>query len=167
MMIHVRNSKFFQVFGLLLLMIEPLNIVLGQSHDQPVVVVQAVAPVFPPLAVTAAQDGTVVVDVQVDAKGTVKSLQIVEGPKLLHKVVEIATRRWVFAATEDKTDSRTVRLSFVFKLVSKETPSEELLTIFRPPYQVEVRTRFPTITKYADHPSKHNRRSLRTRNNLR
>lgn len=167
MMLHIRSQKKIHIIGLLLSVIGPLSVVLGQSHDKSVVIMQAVAPVFPPIAVAAAQDGTVVVDVEIDAKGIVKSLQVVEGPKLLHKVVEIAARRWIFSAIEDKAILRTVRLSFIFKLVSQETSSEELLPIFRPPYQVEVRTRYPTINKYAKQSSKHKRQVLRTNNDPR
>jgi len=148
-MMHIRNLLVAIIIGPLMLASEALNLVLGQSQDRSAAVVQAVAPVFPPLAVAAAQDGTVIADARISPNGVVKSVQIVEGHKLLRKVVEITAKRWVFASTQERTDLRTVRLSFVFKLVPKETPSVELLPIFRPPYQVEVRTRFPSITKYS------------------
>ena len=158
-----KRQSFFLI-GLLPLMVGPLGPALGQSHDHPPLVVQAVAPVFPPLAVAAAQDGTVLVDLHIDAKGAVETLQIVEGPKLLHRVVEIAARRWMFSTAETKMATRLVRISFIFKLVPQKTSSEEILPIFRPPYQVEVRTRFPTITKYTNQESKHKRRVRRRQN---
>jgi Gram-negative bacterial TonB protein C-terminal len=144
-----QTSKiFFQILGLLYLTVGSAGGALMQSNDRPALVVQAVAPLFPPLAVAAAQDGTVLIDLHLSPKGNVESTDIVGGPKLLQKVVEIAARRWIFSTAESATAPRIVRLSFIFRLVQKDTPSEELLPIFRPPYQVEVRTRFPSIGKY-------------------
>lgn len=153
-MIYIRSLRPPLIIGILMLASGILNVALTQAPDQSIAVVQAVAPVFPALSVFTLQEGTVVVDVQINAKGAVELVKIGACPKTLQKAVEIASRRWLFAPTEVKANLRTARLSFVFKLVPTETPSEELWPIFRPPYQVEVKARIPKITKDTSHKDK-------------
>jgi hypothetical protein len=153
-MIDIKVLGVIAIIGILSLGAIRSGIAPSQVQDQPPAVTQAVAPVFPPLAVAAGQDGTVDVDVQINAKGIVESAKLGTGPRILRKAVEIAATRWTFVPAEEKANLRAAHLSFVFKLLPSETPSEELLPIFRPPYCVETRTRYPKITKYADSPSK-------------
>lgn len=121
----------------------------AQGTDSPVPVLEAVAPVFPVIAIATAQQGKVQVDVRINEDGTVRSVDFGQGPSIFRPLLKIVAGRWRFASTEKNSGYRTVRLSFVFTLVPSETKSEELLPIYRPPYEVEVKGRFPIITKDA------------------
>jgi TonB family protein len=112
------------------------------SGEQPTVV-EAVAPVFPPAAIASNTSGKAVIEVQIDASGTVSSAKIVEGDPLFRqgKIYEETARRWQFAAAHNSTGMRTARLTFAFRIMSKDTAPAELTTVFMPPYQVEVRHR--------------------------
>lgn len=109
--------------------------------EQPAVVM-AVAPDFPPTAVASNTSGKLVIEVQVNTTGMVTEAKVVEGHALFRaakKFYEATARRWRFAAASEGAGLRTARLTFVFKIMSKDTPPDELTSIFMPPYQVEVR----------------------------
>jgi TonB family protein len=123
------------------------------THTEQPEVVMAVAPIFPPVAVASNTSGRVVIEVQVDAKGTVSMAKIVDGDALFRqgKIYEATARRWRFAAAKDGAGLRTARLTFVFKIMPNNTPSAELTSVFMPPYQVEVRHKpfEPVVDKQA------------------
>ncbi len=96
---------------------------------------EAVAPVYPELAVLGRIAGSVIVAVRVSAKGDVAEATVIEGDALLRQASLEAARQWRFHAAT----SREVRLIFTYKLMPKNTPEAELGAIFRPPYTVEVR----------------------------
>ncbi len=104
-------------------------------------VVMAIAPIFPPVAVASNTSGKVVVEVQVDAAGTVTAAKIIEGDLLFRqgKIYEATAQRWRFATAKDGTSLRTARLTFVFRIMPKDTLPADLTSVFMPPYQVEVR----------------------------
>lgn len=105
----------------------------------PITVVQAVAPTYPPLAASNKIEGTVIVEVKVDANGIVQSTKIIEGHKLLHRVAESFARRWIFNKDLAETSLRSTQIKFSFKLMPENTPEVELSPIFIPPYTVEIR----------------------------
>lgn len=113
-------------------------------------VVKAVAPAYPVIAIAADVGGTVTIEVQIDVRGLVTAVRAVDGPKLLRAAAEITARRWIFSSVEDQTKARVVRLLFAFKLMPKDTPQDELLPIFMPPYQVEVRQAKGTLIHRVD-----------------
>ena len=102
-------------------------------------VLRAVAPNFPPLAVAAKASGAVLVEVEVKPNGDVSSAGAIDGPKLLRKSAELAAKRWRFNVVGPVQRLRKVRLTFTFTLMPKDTPSEDLTPIFKPPYAIEVR----------------------------
>jgi TonB family protein len=104
-------------------------------------VMMAVAPIFPPAAVASNTSGKVVIEVQVDATGAVSMAKIVDGDALFRagKIYETTARRWRFAVAKDGASLRTARITFVFKIMPKDTPPDDLTSVFIPPYQVEVR----------------------------
>lgn len=108
-------------------------------------VVRAVAPLYPAMAATLGISGTVIVEVQIDTRGSVASVRSVDGPELLHKTAEHTARRWLFASTDDQVRARTVKLYFTFHLLPEETSSEELFATFLPPYSAQVNGRVPKI----------------------
>lgn len=103
--------------------------------EQPSVLI-AVTPVFPATAVATNTSGTVLIEVEMNAAGEVTSTRSVSGHPLLRKSAENAARRWRFTST---ANARTRQLTFAFRLLPKDTPPEELTSVFTPPYQVEVR----------------------------
>jgi outer membrane biosynthesis protein TonB len=108
-------------------------------------VLEAVAPVYPPFAIAASQEGVVSANVTIGKKGNVTATMISGGSEILKKVADIAARKWVFASGHSTRRSRTVRLTFVFAIMSSDVPSDVLLPIFRPPYQIEIRAKRPSI----------------------
>lgn len=124
-----------------------------RTHTEQPELILAVAPIFPPVAVASNTSGRVVIEVKVDAEGTVSTAQIIDGDTLFRqgKIFEETARRWRFAAAKDRAGLRTAHLTFVFRIMSKNTPSAELTSVFMPPYQVEVRHKpfEPVVDKQA------------------
>jgi hypothetical protein len=120
--------------------------------EQPAVVA-AVAPIFPPVAVASNTSGKAVIEVQVDTTGIVTGAKIIEGDLLFRqgKIYAATARRWRFAAAKGGAGLRTAQLTFVFKIMTKDTPPDELTAVFIPPYQVEVRHKpfVPVIDRQA------------------
>lgn len=109
-------------------------------------VVTAVAPVYPTLAFQSRTAGRVAVKVTIGSAGKVDSVAILEGDRLFHDASERAARQWKFA--DAPVNSRIATLIFVFSIVSGEPAPEDLASIFRPPYEIEVRRERaqPTVT---------------------
>jgi hypothetical protein len=102
----------------------------------PAAVEEAVAPVYPGLAVLGRISGSVIVDARVSERGAVSNAAAAEGEALLRQPSLDAARLWRFRA---QPGEREVKLIFSFRLMPKNTPEAELGAIFRPPYTVEVR----------------------------
>ena len=116
-----------------------------QQLDKPDVV-RAVAPLFPLIADNSYALGSVIVEVQINAAGTVTKAHAIQGHPLLGVASEKAAQRWLFAATTDEAKLRTVRLTFVFTLIENyRTADEDLSPIFMPPFKIEVRRKVPVV----------------------
>ena len=72
------------------------NVRLGVGPLPPPVVVAGVAPVYPPLARTAAVQGTVVLDVSISKDGEVVDVQLISGPAMLAPAAIDAVRHWKY-----------------------------------------------------------------------
>jgi TonB family protein len=111
------------------------------SHDglDNPTVVQAVPPSYPPIARAANVSGVVIVEVRIDAGGSVTTVRVLEGHKLLNLIAEKSASKWKFNAL-DKAKERSVKLRFEFILIptNKGTP-DDLGVVFWPPYKVEIR----------------------------
>lgn len=125
-------------------------VVQARSSSEQASVVSAAAPVYPPIAVAANAGGTVETEVEVNPAGEVTSARGTSGHPLLRRAAENAARRWRFTST---TNACTVRLTFVFRIMPKETTADEITTVFTPPYRVEVRHRAPETIVHSDPPS--------------
>jgi TonB family protein len=148
--IYIIRSPLAALSLVLLLMGVAVTIRAQQSSPQQPSVVQAVAPVYPPIAASAGASGKVVIEAQVDSRGIVTSVRTLEGLKLLGKAAEDSARRWVFAPTSEHASIRVVCLTFTFKLMPDDVAPDELLPIFMPPYHVEVRR---TVPRVVDNPN--------------
>jgi TonB family protein len=106
--------------------------VVHPTEDQPNVV-KAVAPSAYPFAGIAKKmwaEGTVIVEVKINAAGDVTAAKSLEGHELLKAVSVEAARQWKFVAG---VDGRSVHLMFTFRMGStdKETIS------FIGPYEIQ------------------------------
>jgi hypothetical protein len=104
--------------------------------DQPTVIL-AVVPNYSPLALSTQSSGEVLIEVKIDSNGSVTDARGISGKPILIGVSKYVARRWKFALS-DNIGVRTARLTFVYRLVPKGTPMEELLPVFKPPYRVEI-----------------------------
>lgn len=129
------------------------------SLDQPQVL-RAVAAIYPHIVAVAGASGTATVDLEISPSGTVKSVRTVTGARILAKVAERSARQWVFAPTKELSRIRTVRLVFVFKLMPTNTAPEDLVAVFTPPFQVEIRAVSPRAVPMVT-PKESKRRSPR------
>src|SRR3954467_9968147 len=110
---------------------------------------EAVAPIYPAVALLSRTIGVVIVDVQIDSGGSVTAVRTVSGPMVLKPISELTARRWLFAAS-DSAGTRSVRLTFRFTIVPDKTSSAERTPIFRPPYEVEIREVVPQLKNRVD-----------------
>jgi outer membrane biosynthesis protein TonB len=107
------------------------------SEDLPNVVI-AVAPNYFPLALLSHTSGEVVVEVKINSLGVVTSADAISGNPLLVGGSRQVARRWKFAVISDQKRIRMARITFVYRLVAKDTPIDQLFPIFKPPYRVEI-----------------------------
>lgn len=137
-----------------------------QSSAKAPEVTAAVAPTFPPILVAAHINGKAVVEATINAKGEVTSSRVVDGHPLIRQMTKLfddTLRRWRFVPAAEGDEVRKASLTFVFTIVPERTPEAELATVFRPPYEVEVKHRpasetYRTLTN-ADPPNREVRQS--------
>jgi len=118
--------------------------VIETSGVQPAVI-RAVAPLFPIPDKNTYAVGSVVVEIEINAHGSVSKAKAVRGHPLLCAASEKAAQRWLFDSVTPETKVRTARLTFIFKLLENPTAEEDLAPVFSPPYQIEVRRVAPVI----------------------
>jgi|SRR5215831_5246197 len=110
---------------------------LAQTNDGPVVVT-AVAPVYPAIAVSAHATGDVIVNVKIDANGRVISADAVDGHALLKAASVSTARRWKFVPVNEASAERTAVLTFTFLEDNANLREEDRTAVFLPPYKVQV-----------------------------
>ncbi|HJP94929.1 MAG TPA: energy transducer TonB [Pyrinomonadaceae bacterium] len=134
--------------GVLMLMLALKGFTSGQepkADDLPAVTT-AVAPNYFPTALHSHASGEVVVAVKIASDGSVTSSEAISGSAVLAAGSMQVARRWKFATMKDKNQIRSARLTFVYRLVPRDTPSDQLLPIFKPPYRVEITHVLPDET---------------------
>ena len=117
---------------------------MGQvKSETPIEVSLAVAPIYPPLALSANVTGDVEVRVTVNEAGAAVSAETINGREpLKHSALE-AARRWKFQPQQHNAEAV---LTFSFVIVPDRTLAEDATPIFSPPYRVEVRRKLPEPT---------------------
>lgn len=143
------NPKTSMLFAVILMAANPeLALTLNSDSFQAresLEVLSAVAPTIPRFAVYARVTTEIVVDLRVSMSGAVESADVVNGHPLLNEPTRSACLRWRFARA--KTRSRTVRLSFVYGELLRESPPRVLIL----PYRLELPlglARFPDTVSY-------------------
>lgn len=102
-------------------------------------VLTAVAPEFPEAAAAAAISMSFTVHVEIGADGLPTRARMEPSFRVFQDAVESAARAWRFTAAEVSPSTRRVDLRFVFKIIPSTSSPAEAVTLFRPPYEVEVR----------------------------
>lgn len=112
------------------------------SHAQEAVdkttVTMAVAPNYPAVALSARITGEVIVEVEIDDEGVVKSAHVLEGHRLLRDDSERIARQWLFVRSSGKAPVRKARLVFGFYLLPAKASSGKPSVVFKLPYRVDV-----------------------------
>lgn len=116
----------------------------AQVATDQLAVVLAVAPTYSPTALHTHTSGEAVVEVKINPDGSVISAEGVSGSPLLIGGSQSAALRWKFASGSKGV--RVVRLTFVYHLAPRGTPVEDLVAVFKPPYQVEITHLLPDET---------------------
>jgi hypothetical protein len=119
----------------------------AQKPEESVLVLEAVAPVFPTIIISAVERGRTTVEVIVGEHGQVESIGEVKAPAILRRTLSAAARKWRFVPVEEGSGVRKIELVFVLTMVSSDAKSEELFPVFRPPYEVETKVRAPIVSK--------------------
>ena len=119
---------------------------LAAQQNQPRLV-EAIAPVYPTLALYSSTAGEVKVRLTLDDTGTVTATKVIQGHKLLAAPTEEAAKKWRFAAARTVAE---VDITFVFRILPRGTADSELTTRFRSPFQIEVRGVIPQAMKNSD-----------------
>jgi TonB family protein len=134
-----------QLLSLTILILFLINFAFGQDNERGKIsktkqlsTVIAVAPIFPAVAKATNTSGKVIVEVNVNKDGNVTSAKTVEGHSLLCRTAEVVARMWKFEVAENESK---IQLTFVFSILQKSSTTEQLLSVFTIPYQVEVKTR--------------------------
>jgi TonB family protein len=116
------------------------------QQDQ-VLLVEAVAPVYPMVAVYSSTTGEVTVKLTIDKTGAVISAKVIQGHRLLAASAEDAAKKWRFGAGSGDAE---ITVGFVFRILPKGTQEAELATRFRAPYQMEIRRVIPEASTNSD-----------------
>ena len=119
----------------------------ANGQNKQMLLVEAVAPVYPSVAAYTGTSGKVNVKVTVDRTGSVSAARIVEGSKLLRTAALEAARKWRFSASDEGQETTIL---FSFRILPKGTSESELAVHFRPPLEIEVRRMVPEATTNSD-----------------
>jgi TonB family protein len=131
------------ILALSICLLIPLLGAAQSDSSRSVAVLSAIAPVYPPIALTANTSGDVQIAVTIDRAGSVTNADFISGNPLLHKAAVEAAKRWKFARPNEVTK---VQLIFSFRMVPKDTSAEDMTPVFMPPYHIEVRGKLPEPT---------------------
>jgi TonB family protein len=131
------------IFALLVCLLTALPGAAQSNSSRTVAILSAVAPVYPPIALTANMSGDVQVTVTIDKVGSVMNADFISGSPLLHKAAVEAAKRWKFEGLNEIT---RVQLIFSFRMVSKDILTQDMTPVFMPPYRIEVRGKLPEST---------------------
>lgn len=115
-----------------------------------VATLSAVAPVYPPIALTANTSGDVRIAVTINKTGSVTNADFITGSPLLHRAAVEAAKRWKF---EKLNEGAKVQLTFSFRMVPKDTSAEDMTAVFMPPYHLEIKGKLPEPTVNYDLPA--------------
>lgn len=121
-----------------LLTILSLTTAIIPAQQPSVAVKEAFAPVYPPIAVAARVEGTVVVRVEIGPDGAVIKADATNGPEMLRISAVQVAKKWKYAT--DPAMNRVSAVRFIYELFSEDDP-DETETVFLPPDAVMIKHR--------------------------
>jgi TonB family protein len=101
-------------------------------------------PKYAALASAARIQGSVMLDLTVNAAGTVTSVNAISGHPLLRNLSAEAARDWRFRPIEDEV-LRVARLLFTFRILDRERDERVRSPVFHSAYRVEIRRGIPSV----------------------
>lgn len=130
-----------------------LNITgIAQDHISNKEVVQAIAPIYPALACFGKLNGSVKLEVTINPDGAVIDTKGVDGESIIYKrfgpVSEYAAKRWKFVSATNGMKERKYIITFVFHMMKHDATLEDITTIYRAPFEMEVRCRMREPFKF-------------------
>jgi TonB family protein len=126
-----------------------VNLCLGQTEDKTnksaFVPTKLIVPRYMAAAIASHSQGEVIVEFTISPDGEVQESKIISGNKILGGNSLYFVQKWRFNKIETVDDkrSRKVRMTFVYKLIGRDRPLSEALTILNFPYRVEVNELLP------------------------
>lgn len=119
--------------------------IIAQDTEQ-LIASEAVAPAYHPIQLIATPDSSIRVEikVKVNAAGNVISAERLSGLDVASNAQK-AAMKWKFLPSPQNLPERQATLTFVFRRMAKDAKEDELASIFRLPFQIEVRRREPEI----------------------
>jgi hypothetical protein len=126
--------------ALCILSIYPCN---ARAHD--IIVTTAVAPRYPQIGQLAWLSCKVQVIVSFDKNGMIlfaKPIKTDSSYPAFLEESEKAAKRWKFEIDKSRK-MQQIQITFVYTIMPKDALDEEVTTIFRPPFEMEVRYRPP------------------------
>jgi TonB family protein len=113
-------------------------------------VLKAVPAKYPDVALATGLQSEVLIKVTVGEDGNVADTELLKGIALLNPSAKKAAREWKFAPTVERVVGeprrrRTAFLIFLFRIMPRDTPPEELESLFVPPYTMEIKGERPEI----------------------
>ena len=121
----------------------------AHASDEPLTVVEAVAPEWPPIALQARVSLAVAVDLEVDESGQVTSAKprvdaTVPVAALFEKPTRDAALQWRFTPAAPGSGPRPVTITFTYKSKENDRPIEshqqleQRKVAFKPPLEIEL-----------------------------
>jgi len=142
----MKQRRRISVIGILSVMVLFVSVAGGQDTDETVKVRTAVAPFYPPAAMALLEEGRFEIPVKIKPNGDVADADFKSVSKWFAPALKLIVPKWRFsAASPDQKADRTVTLVFVFVIKPNGTNRLELLPIFRPPFEVEIRDMPPLV----------------------
>jgi len=134
------GTKLLGLIAALSVIVVLVSTAAAQNEDEVVKVRAAVAPFYPPAAMALLEEGRFEIPVRITPKGDVADADFKGVSKWFAPALKLIVPKWKFSAAppNQKTD-RTVTLVFVFVIKPQGTNRLDLLPIFRPPFEVEIR----------------------------
>ncbi len=111
-------------------------------------VLSAVAPTFFPFVYNKIGTAEVIIAVKINKEGRVTSTKTISFSKFSDLSLDDTAKQWVFEQSTNQNE-RTANIKFFFRIMSKETEAQDLTTIYRDPYEMEVRSRIIDSPKTA------------------
>lgn len=133
------------IFILVIYLSLVVRIAVGQEDLQATVhsavVLQAMGPKYPPIALAAKASGEVVIEVKINKQGLVTDTNIVSGHKLLREATTQAAKRWIFSPVTSGKEDRKERLIFRYVILADDASYADEGSIYKVPYEYEIRNR--------------------------